>query len=138
LFRLKPVTRIRLFKMITFATEYGVPMLVKIQNKGSSVTGLNVGATNVRRYFPKQMSAIELLLDHLQIECGLKPEFWQGEGEIHDPRLCAWLELKNSAGLPSQTPVPLAMIPAGKNCFRLQIVSAVGRTKSRHVPPVAA
>jgi hypothetical protein len=113
-------------------------MLVKIQNRGSYVTGLNVGATNVRRYFSKQTPAIELLLDHLQIECGLQPEFWQGEGEIHDPRLCAWLELKNSAGLPSRTPVPLAMIPAGKNCFRLKTVTAAVRTKSKHVPPVAA
>ncbi len=113
-------------------------MVVKIQNRGSYVTGLNVGATNVRRYFPKQTSAIELLLDHLQIECGLQPEFWQGDGEIHDPRLCAWLELKNSGGLPGRTPVPLVMIPAGKNCFRLQLVSASGRAKNRHIPPVAA
>jgi hypothetical protein len=135
--RWKPATSICLFTLITSGTEFGVPMLVKIQNRGSSVTGLNVGATNVRRYFSKQTSAIELHLDHLQIECGLKPEFWQGEGEIHDPRLCAWLELKNSAGLPSQTPVPLAMIPAGKNCFRLKMISAGGRTKSKHVPPVA-
>lgn len=113
-------------------------MLVKIQNRGASVTGLNVGATNVRRYFPKQMSAIELQLDHLQIECGLNPEFWQGDGEIHDPRLCAWLELKNSAGLPSRTPAPLAMIRSGKNCFRLQPITVSGRAKSKHAPPAAA
>jgi hypothetical protein len=113
-------------------------MMVKVQNRGTSITGLNVGATNVRRYFRKPVSAIELQLDHLQIECGLKPEFWQGEGEIHDPRLCAWLELKNSAGLPSRTPAPLAMIPSGKNCFRLQPVTASTRVKSKPVPPLAA
>jgi hypothetical protein len=113
-------------------------MLVKIQNRGSSVTGLNVGATNVRRYFPKQMSAIEFQLDHLQIECGLKPEFWQGDGEIHDPRLCAWLELKNSAGLPRRTPAPLAMVRSGKNCFRLQPIAVNGRAKSKQEPPAAA
>ncbi|HEV2322661.1 MAG TPA: hypothetical protein VGS10_01800 [Terracidiphilus sp.] len=113
-------------------------MKVKIQNRGSFVTGLNVGATNVRRYFPKQTSAIELLLDHLQIECGLKPEFWQGDGEIHDPRLCAWLELKNSAGLPSRDPAPLSMIPAGKNCFRLQTISVSGHTRRKHAPLAAA
>lgn len=112
--------------------------MVKIQNKGSLVTGLNVGATNVRRYFRKPVSAIELQLDHLQIECGLQPEFWQGEGEIHDARLCAWLELKNSAGLPSRTPTPLAMIPYGKNRFRLQTVTTNGRVKSKPMPPVAA
>jgi hypothetical protein len=113
-------------------------MLVKVQNRGSSITGLNVGATNVRRYFPKQTSAIELLLDHLQIECGLQPEFWRGDGEIRDRRLCAWLELKNSAGLPTRTPAPLAMIPAGKNCFRLQPVSVNGHARRRPTPPVAA
>lgn len=113
-------------------------MLVRIQNRGASVTGLNVGASNVRRYFPKQTSAIELLLDHLQIECGLNPEFWQGEGEIRDPRLCAWLELKNSAGLPTRTPPPLAMIPVGKNCFRLRPVTAGRRARSKPAPPMAA
>lgn len=113
-------------------------MLVKVENRGSSITGLHVGATNVRRYFSKHTSAIELLLDHLQIECGLKPEFWQGDGEINDPRLCAWLELKNSAGLPSRTPPPLAMIPAGKNCFRLQPVSVNGHVRRKHASPLAA
>lgn len=113
-------------------------MVVKIQNRGTSITGLNVGATNVRRYFRKQVPAIELQLDHLQIECGLNPEFWQGDGEIHDARLCAWLELKNSAGLPSRTPAPLAMIPSGKNCFRLQPIRVSGRAKSKPMPPVAA
>lgn len=113
-------------------------MMVKIQNRGSLVTGLNVGATNVRRYFRKQVAAIELQLDHLQIECGLKPEFWQGDGEIHDPRLCAWLELKNSAGLPSRTPAPLAMIPSGKNCFRLQAVTASAKAKTKPMPHAAA
>lgn len=113
-------------------------MLVKIQNRGAFVTGLNVGASNVRRYFSKQTSAIELLLDHLQIECGLNPEFWQGDGEIHDPRLCAWLELKNSAGLPSRTPPPLDMIPVGKNCFRLRPAAASGRARNKQAPPMAA
>lgn len=113
-------------------------MLVKIQNRGSSVTGLNVGASNVRRYFSKQTSAIELQLDHLEIECGLEPEFWQGDGAIHDPRLCAWLELKNSAGLPSRTPAPLAMIRSGKNCFRLKPITVAARQKVKHAPPAAA
>ena len=99
-------------------------MVVTIKNKGTLVTGLNVGATNVRRYFPKQVDAIELQLDHLQIECGLNPDFWQGDGEIHDPRLCAWLELKGSKGLRGRTPMLLAMVPAGKNSFRLQPISA--------------
>lgn len=134
----QPVSDSSLSRKASPELKAGPKMMVKIQNRGSSVTGLNVGATNVRRYFPKQTSAIELLLDHLQIECGLKPEFWQGDGEIHDPRLCAWLELKNSAGLPSRTPAPLAMIPAGKNCFRLQPISMSGHVKRKHMPFAAA
>ena len=53
-------------------------MVVKTQSKGRGITALHVGASNVRRYFPKHISSIELQLGHLQIECGLKPDFWQG------------------------------------------------------------
>ena len=67
-------------------------MVVRTQGKGRSVTGLNVGANNVRRYFPKNNLVIELQLDSLQIQCGLEPDFWQDQPDIHDPRLCAWLE----------------------------------------------
>jgi len=113
-------------------------MVVKTQSKGRSVTGLNVGATNVRRYFPRNVAAVELQLDHLQIECGLDPDFWQGEGEIHDPRLCAWLESKAALGLPCRTSVPLAMIPSGKNSFRLRPISESGRAKPRSASANAA
>jgi hypothetical protein len=64
-----------------------------------------------------------LLLDHLQIQCGLAPDFWKGHTEIRDPRLCAWLESKNFHGRPGDAPIPLAMIPSGKNCFRLQPIA---------------
>ena len=66
-------------------------MVVKTQCKGRGLTGLHVGATNVRRYFSKDVSVIELQLDHLQIQCGLSPGFWKDQPEIWDPRLCAWL-----------------------------------------------
>jgi hypothetical protein len=95
-------------------------MVVKTQSKGRGLTGLHVGTANVRRYFPRNISFIQLELDHLQIQCGLDPEFWLGEPEIHDPRLCAWLESKNFHNSPDRTPVPLVMIPSGKNCFKLQ------------------
>lgn len=95
-------------------------MVVKTQSKGHGVTGLNVGVNNVRRYFPKHISVIELQLDHLQIQCGLNPDFWQGQPEIYDPRLCAWLESRHMHAKLDRAPVPLAMIPAGKNSFRLQ------------------
>lgn len=95
-------------------------MFVKTKCKGREFTGVEVGADNVRRYFPKDAEVIELHLDHLLIQCGLGPAFWQGHTEINDRRLCAWLESKNFHGRPGEAPVPLALIPSGKNCFRLQ------------------
>lgn len=109
-------------------------MVVKTQNKGREVVGLQVGASNARRYFPKDASVIELQLDHLQISCGLKPEFWDGEAEIRDPRLCAWLELKNFHGKVGETPAPLAMIPSGKNSFRLQPLALRAHARSKPAP----
>lgn len=93
--------------------------MVRTQNKGRGVTGLHVGVTNVRRYFPKHISVIELQLDHLQIQCGLDPAFWCGHPEIHDSRLCAWPEAKQFRARLDRTPLSLALIPAGTNSFRL-------------------
>ena len=93
-------------------------MVVTSQCSGHRVTGLYVGASNVRRYFPKTINQIELQLDHLRIECGLKPDFWNGQPEIHDPRLCLWLESKQQSGRGSAS-LPLAMIPSGQNSFIL-------------------
>jgi hypothetical protein len=106
-------------------------MVVKAQSKGRGLSGLLVGSDNVRRYFPQNVSTIELQLDHLRIQCGLTPDFWQGQPEIQDPRLCAWLETKHMHTSRGRHPVTLAMIPAGKNSFRLQPVSAdvQGRTR---------
>ena len=101
-------------------------MVVRTHSKGHGVTGLHVGVSNVRRYFPSHIPVIELLLDHLQIQCGLAPDFWQGQPEIHDPRLCAWLESKHLRDRSDRTPIPLAMIPAGNNSFRLRPVSLNG------------
>lgn len=113
-------------------------MVVKTQSKGRELVGLQVGATNVRRYFPKDTSVIELQLDHLQIQCGLGPDFWQGQAEIRDPRLAAWLQSKNFAGRPGQEPVPLALIPEGKASFRLKTISVHAAAKIRHTVPVNA
>ena len=107
-------------------------MVVKTQCKGREFTGVEVGANNVRRYFPREASVIELHLDHLLIQLGLKPDFWQGHAQICDPRLRAWLESKNFHGRPGDAPIPLALIPSGKNCFRLQPVGA--QTRSRIKP----
>jgi hypothetical protein len=94
-------------------------MLVTSQCNGSRVIGLYVGADNVRRYFPKQVSTIELQLDHLRIECGLTPGFWESKPEIHDPRLCLWLESKHLQRKESRSPMSLAMTPSGEHSFTL-------------------
>jgi hypothetical protein len=112
-------------------------MVVKTQNKGCGVTGLHVGVTNVRRYFPKHVSVIELQLDHLQIQCGLDPGFWRGQPEIHDSRLSAWLQAKQFRASFDRTPLSLALIPAGTNSFRLRPVSLNGRGRVKLLPDAA-
>lgn len=106
-------------------------MVVKAQSKGRGLSGLLVGTDNVRRYFPKEVSSIELQLDHLRIQCGLGPDFWQGQPEIFDPRLCAWLETKHMHASRDRHPVTLNMVPAGKNAFRLQPMSVEGHEHPR-------
>jgi hypothetical protein len=106
-------------------------MVVKTHSTGRGTTGLYVGVSNVRRYFPRHISEIELQLDHLQIQCGLNPNFWRGRPQIHDPRLCAWLESKNLQGIPRCQPAPLTLVPAGENSFRLQPVPESGRAPLR-------
>lgn len=117
-------------------------MVVKAQSKGREVVGLEVGALNARRYIAKDASAIELQLDHLSISCGLGPDFWDGQAEIHDRRLCAWLEQKNHNGKAGESLAPLAMIPSGKNSFRLQPLALHDPRKSsppdNHSPSNAA
>ena len=106
-------------------------MVVKTQSKGHEVTGLHVGVNNVRRYFPKSIAVIELQLDHLQIQCGLDPGFWDGHPQINDPRLCAWLESKHMHTQPDRVSIPLAMVPEGKNSFRLQPVRLPNLSRSK-------
>ncbi len=106
-------------------------MVVKAKYKHSGFTGVQVGAQDVRRYFPRDVGAIELQLDHLRIECGLQPGFWQDDAEIRDPRLCAWLESKRLCTDRVRTPVPLAMIPAGGNSFKLRPIARSERPAGR-------
>jgi hypothetical protein len=93
-------------------------MIVTSLCVGHHVTGLKVGAKNARRYFPRGAREIELRLDHLCIECALAPDFWQDQAEIHDPRLCLWLESKQWIER-ANGPAPVAMIRSGKNSFTL-------------------
>jgi len=50
-------------------------MVVKTQCEGHAFTGVDVGAANVRRYFPRELEDIELRLDHLLILLSLPPGF---------------------------------------------------------------
>ena len=110
-------------------------MVVTTHSKARGITGLHVGSSNVRRYFPKGTTAIELKLDHLSIQCGLRPDFWDGRPEIYDPRLCAWLESKHLHGKADRAPVPLAMIPDGINSFQLRPASLPPRVRARMPHP---
>ena len=94
-------------------------MIVTSQRSGHRITGLYVGASNVRRFFPKRVSTIELQLDHLRIECALKLDFWNGHPEIDDPRLCLWLESKHFQRRECRSPMPFAMMPAGEHSYTL-------------------
>ena len=133
----KRISLIRLHRLTSSSVERQVRMVVKTQCKGRGVTGLHVGASNARRYFPKHIFSIELQLDDLQIQCGLKPDFWQGEPDIFDPRLCAWLESRHLHAKPDRSPIPLAMIPEGRNSFRLQPVLQNGQKRAKLLPGVA-
>jgi|SRR6516225_5895814 len=112
-------------------------MVVKTQVKGSEITGLLVGASNVRRYFPKKMRFVEFQLDHLQIRCPLTPEFWRGRPEIHDPRLCEWLDFKIFHRMQSRSAIRLAMTPSGENTFTLRSAGSDGQTNLKRAKTVA-
>jgi hypothetical protein len=93
-------------------------MVVTSKCIGHRVTGLYVGSSNVRRYFSRRATQIELKLDHLLIECGLSPDFWRDDPEIYDPRLCLWLESKQRKHN-GHAQFDMALIPSGKNSFIL-------------------
>jgi hypothetical protein len=92
-------------------------MVVKMQRDGRDHTGLHIGAANVRRYFRKGMRVVDLMLDHLLIQCTLSPDFWQGRPEIHDPRLSEWLEFKAGRGRTAREPMQLTMVRSGLDTF---------------------
>ena len=98
-------------------------MVVKTQSNGLENTGLHVGASNARRFFPKHNAFIELHIGHLRIECRLAPDFWVDQPEIHDARLSAWLESKHLHARPNRSSVPLVLHPSGTNSFTLEAAS---------------
>lgn len=97
-------------------------MVVRTKSGRLGMMGLHVGDGNVQRLFPPDVPTVELQLDHLRIVCDLAPQFWDGDPEIHDHRLGAWLESKRNAGKLTSKHAAVAMIPAGEHAFRLQPV----------------
>ncbi len=92
-------------------------MVVRTRQNGHEVTGLRVGAANVRRYFPKTVSRVMLRLGDLEIDCALSPEFWHGKPEIADPRLCEWLKFRRQQDEADRKPITLAMDRAGRDSY---------------------
>jgi hypothetical protein len=104
-------------------------MIVKMQDRGCGVTGMRIGARNVRRYFTKGVPTVDLDLDSVQIQCDLGQDFWQDHPEIVDPRLCAWLTAKKTKLKVDGDRAVLLMLPAGRNSFRLQTKRPRGAVK---------
>src|SRR5215469_3658739 len=94
-------------------------MVVKTQRNGRDNVGLCIGAANVRRYFPKTVGAVEILLDDLHISCNLPDSFWNGHPEINDPRLCEWLKFKVLRERRNHDPIALQMVQSGTTTFTL-------------------
>lgn len=111
-------------------------MFVKALSKSRGVTGLLVGTGNARRYFPQDIYTIELEIGHLKIQCRLEKEFWSTKPEIHDPRLCAWLESRHMHANAARTPVSLALLPSGQNTFRLESMRRDGTVRKRQLADV--
>ena len=94
-------------------------MVVRTLGSGRDCSGLYIGEQNAKRHFPRERQHVELHLGHLHIYCDLPAEFWDGRPEISDPRLGTWLSSRVFHGKSSRAPVPIEMIPAGKNCYRI-------------------
>ena len=94
-------------------------MVVRTQSNGRGTIGLYIGTRNARRYFKRQTNGIDLHLGHIDIHCALQPDFWQGRPEIFDTRLSSWLESKVFHERPRRAPVPMLMVQAEKNSFKL-------------------
>jgi hypothetical protein len=95
-------------------------MMVRTLGKGRDVAGIFIGAQNARRYFAREAPHVELHLGHLHIHCDLPPQFWDGHPEIRDARLADWLSARFFHGKKDGAPVPLNLVPHGKNVFRVQ------------------
>jgi hypothetical protein len=101
-------------------------MIVTMQQKGHSVTGIHIRITDARRYFYGEANAIDLELDDLRIRCDLRSS-WRKGAEISDPRLCAWLEAKFLGQKLPSSPVPVEMVRMGDR-YQLHLLPAQHKT----------
>jgi hypothetical protein len=106
-------------------------MVVRTQSNGTNSFGLRVGTANAKRYFPRTMEAVELRLDDLHIECQLPASFWNGQPEIFDPRLCAWLKFKVLKERRNGNPIALKLEQSGTNSFTVQSIASAQRRAQR-------
>lgn len=112
-------------------------MVVTTQYRGRRIAGLFIGSSNVARYFSRDIQVIELHLDHLHIQCRLSAQFWEDKPEIVDSRLSDWLRSKHLYDKSFQSPIPVEMIPAGQDAYRLGPAIA-NRAASANVSPQAS
>jgi hypothetical protein len=99
-------------------------MVVQIERKGRTVTGLHIGSGNAQRYFPKTRPSVDLVLGHLLICCKLQPAFWRDEPSISDPRLNLWLAAKEAEEELRHESVRMSLVPAEGESFRLEFTAA--------------
>ena len=103
-------------------------MVVRARDNGQAELGLCIGVANARRYFPRNLGAVDLVLGDLRIQCSLPPDFWNGQPEIRDPRLGVWLKYKVLRERANK-PVAMAMVQTGINAFKLQsLIKATRRS----------
>ena len=96
-------------------------MIVTMQSKGHSITGIQIGMYDARRFFPRGRNAVDLELDDLRIRCSVRANSRRNRAEISDPRLTAWLEEKFYWQKLPATSVPVEMVRSG-NAYRLQLI----------------
>jgi hypothetical protein len=95
-------------------------MVVRTECKGLKVTGIYIGARNVRGNFPRHLGAIEFELGHLRIDCQLSPGFWQDQPRICDSRLCQWLEFELYRERKYIAPLPLVLVQSGRSTYKVR------------------
>lgn len=105
-------------------------MVVTLIYSGLRIVGLQVGASNAKRFFPANSTAIELHLDHLTILCPITARFWEDRAILNDPRLCGWLETKFHNKKSPQTVSHVEMVPAGPGAFRIASFTAPVTTQT--------